>query len=69
MGKNIEGSKSSYPRFFSLNFQAFSFILQFLMEVFPFVPSHPLGPVDPCFEDISEGFLSDFVENVGDRAF
>jgi hypothetical protein len=39
------------------------------MEVFPFVFYHPLAPGDPCFEDSCEGFLSDFVENVGDHAF
>jgi hypothetical protein len=53
---------------FSLNFQAF-FILHFLMEVFPFVFYHPLKPVDSCFEVSYEGFLSDSVENVGDRPF
>jgi hypothetical protein len=37
------------------------------MEVFPFVFHHPLEPVDPCFEDSYEGFLSDFVENVGGK--
>jgi hypothetical protein len=39
------------------------------MEVFPFVFYYPLEPVDPCFEDSYKGFLSDFVENVGDRVF
>jgi hypothetical protein len=34
-----------------------------------FVFHHPLEPVDPYFEDSHEGFLSDFVEDVGDRAF
>jgi hypothetical protein len=29
---------------------------------------NPLGPVEPCFEDIYEGFLSNSVDNVGDRA-
>jgi hypothetical protein len=62
-------SKSSCPRVCSLNFQAFSFALHLLMEVFAFVFYHPLEPVDPCFEDSREGFLSNFVENVGDRAF
>jgi hypothetical protein len=54
---------------FSLDLQEFSFILHLPMEVFPFVFCHPLDPVDPCFEDSDEDFLSDFVENVGDRAF
>jgi hypothetical protein len=54
---------------FSLNFQSFSFILHWLMEVFPFVFYHPLELVNPCFEDSYEGFLSNFVENVGDRTF
>jgi hypothetical protein len=55
--------------FFPLNFQALSFILHLLMEVPPFVFYHPLEPVDPCFEDNHEGFLSDFVENVDDPRF
>jgi hypothetical protein len=54
---------------FSLNFQAFSFILHLLMKQFPFVFYHPLEPVDPCFEDNYEGFLSDLVETAGDRAY
>jgi hypothetical protein len=33
------------------------------MEAFPFVFSHPLEPVHPCFEYSYEDFLSDFVEN------
>jgi hypothetical protein len=37
--------------------------------VFSFVDYHPLEPVDPCFEDGDEGFLSDFPENVSDHAF
>jgi hypothetical protein len=47
---DMSGSKSSYPRVFSPNFQTFSFILHWLMEIFPFVFYHPLEPVDPCFE-------------------
>jgi hypothetical protein len=39
------------------------------MQVFPFVFSHALKPVDPCFEDNYESSLSDFVEKLGDRAF
>jgi hypothetical protein len=39
------------------------------MEGFPFVFYHPLEHGDPCFEDNDEGFLSDFVENAGDRPF
>jgi hypothetical protein len=66
--KNRE-SKRLYHRVFSLNFQVFSFIFHLLMEVCSFVFYHSLEPVDPCFEDSHEGFLSDFVENVGDRAF
>jgi hypothetical protein len=31
--------------------------------------SHPLDPADSCFEDSHDSLLSDFVENVGDRAF
>jgi hypothetical protein len=54
---------------FSLNLQAFSFILPLLMEAFPFLFSHPLKPLGPCFKDAYEDFLSDFVENVGGRAF
>jgi hypothetical protein len=61
--------KSSCPRVFSLNFQASSFILHLLMEVFPFMVYHPLEPVNPCFEDRYTGFSSDVVENVSDRAF
>jgi hypothetical protein len=52
-----------------LNFQAFSFVLHSLIDVFSFVFDQPLEPVDPCFEDSHEGFLFDFVENVGDYAF
>jgi hypothetical protein len=37
------------------------------MELFSFVSYHPLEPVDPCFEDSYEGFLSDFAENAGDH--
>jgi hypothetical protein len=58
-------SESSYPQ----DFQAFSFILHLLMEVFPFGFYHPLETIDPCFENSYESFLSDVVENVGDRAF
>jgi hypothetical protein len=47
-------------------FSAFSFILHLLMEIFPFVFSQP---VDPCFKDGCNGFLSNFVENLGDRRF
>jgi hypothetical protein len=65
----IGGSKSMDPQIFSLTFQAFSFILHLLMEAFPFVFCHPLKPVNTCFEDSYAGFLSDFVENVGHRAF
>jgi hypothetical protein len=54
---------------FSLCFQAFSFILHLLLEVFPFLFYHALEIVDLCFEDSYEGFVSDLVENVGDRAF
>jgi hypothetical protein len=39
------------------------------MEIFPFVFYHPLESVDLCFEDSYQGFLSDLVDNVGDRAF
>jgi hypothetical protein len=39
------------------------------MEVFLFLLYHPLKHVDPWFEDICEGFLSNFVEDVGDGAF
>jgi hypothetical protein len=63
-----QGSESSYPRVFSLNFQEFSFILYFLMDVFPVMFYHQLEPVGPCFEEDYENFLSDFVENVSDRA-
>jgi hypothetical protein len=66
---DIEGSKSSYLRVFSLDVQAFSFILHLPVEAFPFVFCRLLEPVDPYFEDGYEGFLPDFVENVGDRAF
>jgi hypothetical protein len=61
--ETIKQSKGSCPRGFSLNFQAFSFILHFLMKVFPFGFCHTLEPGGPCFEDGSEGFLSDFVGN------
>jgi hypothetical protein len=44
-------------------------IRHLLMELFPFVFHHPLQLVDPCFEDSYEGLLSDFVENMVDRAF
>jgi hypothetical protein len=39
------------------------------MEVFPLAFYHPLEPVDPCFEDSSKGFLSNFIDNVGDHTF
>jgi hypothetical protein len=39
------------------------------MEVLPFVFYHSFEPIDLCFEGSYDGFLSDFVENVGDRTF
>jgi hypothetical protein len=39
------------------------------MDIFPVMPYHPLEPVDPCFEDGYESFLSYFVENGDDRVF
>jgi hypothetical protein len=45
------------------------FFFYLLMEVFPFMSSDSPEPVDPRFEDSYKGFLSDFVENVGDCAF
>jgi hypothetical protein len=52
----------------STEFSSIFLILYLLMEVFPFVFCHPLEPVGPCFEDGYEGFLSNFVQNLGDRA-
>jgi hypothetical protein len=54
---------------FSLIFQQFSFILHLLMDLFPSVFDLPFEPVDLCFEDSDEGFLSHCVESVSDRAF
>jgi hypothetical protein len=54
---------------FSLNFQAFSFILRLLMEAVSFVFCRPLEPIDPWLEDRHEDFLSEFVKNVDDCAF
>jgi hypothetical protein len=65
----IWSGQKSVSSVFSLNFQAFSFILHLLMKTFPFVLYHSLKPVDPCFEDNHEDSLSDFVENVGNCAF
>jgi hypothetical protein len=39
------------------------------MEVFPFLFYRSLEPVEPCFEDSYEDFLSDFVEKMGNRIF
>jgi hypothetical protein len=54
---------------FFTEFSSIFFFLHLLMDIFPFVFCHPLEPVDPCFNDSYDGFLSDFVENVGHRAF
>jgi hypothetical protein len=39
------------------------------MEGFPFLFHHPFQPFGLYFEDADEELLSDFVDNVSDRAF
>jgi hypothetical protein len=45
---------------FFTEFSSIFFRSSILMDILPFVFYHSLEPVDPCFEDSYEGFLSVF---------
>jgi hypothetical protein len=65
---NLKGSKSPYPPVFSLNFQAFLSFSFADGRIFLRV----LSPTRACWSMFPRQlrcFLSDFVENVGHRAF
>jgi hypothetical protein len=65
---SLSGPKVCILNFFAYYMKIFSFLSCSLAKVFPVVYFHPFESVYPDLKDSCEGFLSDFIENMGDCA-